>query len=74
MEYETIAELAQSAAEEMDTIKLYFERMSRADEKTQKIYAEVIAEEMKHNQQFLERIAELSGIIPEDYETPQEDA
>lgn len=70
--------IAQSASEEYETIKLYLGRMLEALENGEgepvATYIDVIQEELKHGLQFTEQIVELTGIEPEDFETPREES
>lgn len=67
---ETAINLAQSASEEMETVKLYLQRMAESPDEAE-LYREVIAEELKHTLQFVEAITRLTGIKPEDYEVEE---
>ena len=69
--------LSQSASEEFETIKLYLGRMLEDMQngltEPNQTYIDVIEEELKHGLQFTEQIVKLTGIQPEDFETPEEE-
>lgn len=58
---------AQSASEEMETVKLYTERMNEAQTDEEKeMYRKIIAEELKHVVQFVEFYVAVTGIEAEE--------
>lgn len=64
---ETALNAVISAKEELETVKLYTERMNEAQtEEAQELYRKIIAEELKHVEQFFMLYVSLTGIEPEE--------
>lgn len=64
---ESAINAAQSASEEMETVKLYTERMNQAKtEEEKEMYKKIIAEELKHVWQFLQLYVSVTGIDAEE--------